>query len=87
MDDVDVAGMAATGAIFRELAPEPARGTFTIVVTTDPYFENWARAIDLNFGARKHHGAPTRARRRPCWIGWRRSQVRTQVESRPQASP
>jgi len=61
MDDVDVAGMAATGAIFRELAREPARRTFTIVVTTDPYFENWARVIDLNYGARKHHAAPTRA--------------------------
>ena len=61
MDDVDAAGMARIGQIFRQLAREPERRTWTVVVTTDRFFATWARVIDLNYGARRHHAAPTLA--------------------------
>ena len=61
MDDVDVAGMAAIGAAFRQLTADPRRPKFTITVTTDRFFANWARVIDLHYGVRRHHGAPSLA--------------------------
>jgi hypothetical protein len=61
MDDVDVAGMIRIGEAFRRLATEPLRRTHTVVVTTDRFFSAWARVIDLNYGNRKHHAAPTRS--------------------------
>lgn len=60
MDDVDVAGMIRIGEAFRRLASDPLRQTHTVVVTTDGFFPTWARVIDLNYGSRKHHSAPTR---------------------------
>ncbi|MFN3931759.1 MAG: hypothetical protein ACK4JY_08430 [Brevundimonas sp.] len=62
MDDVDVAGMSRIGDAFRRLARDPDRRTYTVVVTTDRFFATWARVIDLNYGNRKHHSAPTLAR-------------------------
>lgn len=59
IDDVDVAGMVAIGEAFRTLAVSPEQRTFTVVVTQDRFFEPWARVIDLNYGNRKHHSAPT----------------------------
>jgi hypothetical protein len=59
MDDVDVAGMVAIGAAFRRLTADPQRPKFTVTVTTDRFFANWARVIDLHYGVRRHHGAPT----------------------------
>ena len=61
IDDVGVEGMVRIGETFRRLAREPERPTWTVVVTTDRYFTNWARVIDLNYGARKHQGAPSLA--------------------------
>lgn len=61
MDDVEVAAMVRTGEAFRRLAATPERRTFTIVITTDRYFATWARVIDLNYGNREHHAAPTMA--------------------------
>ena len=59
MEDVDVEGMAASGAAFLRLSKTPDRLTFTIVVTTDRFFPEWARVIDKHYGARRHHAAPT----------------------------
>ncbi len=59
MDDVDVAGMMRIGEAFRRLTRDPQRQNHTVVVTTDRFFDSWARVIDLNFGSRKHHSAPT----------------------------
>jgi len=59
MDDVDVPRMARTGQVFQARATRV--DTHTVVVTTDRFFPNWARVIDLNYGGRKHHGAPTLA--------------------------
>lgn len=61
MDDVGVAGMVRIGEAFRRLASQPERQTYTIVVTTDRFFPSWARVIDLNYGLRKHHPAPSLA--------------------------
>ena len=61
MDDIDVAGMMRIGETFRRLAQEPLRRTHTVVVTTDRFFRTWARVVDLNYGIRKHHAAPTLA--------------------------
>lgn len=61
MDDVDAAGMSQIGAAFRRLASDPERRTFTVVVTSDPFFPTWARVIDMNYGARRHHAAPSLA--------------------------
>lgn len=59
IEDVAVDGMARIGEVFRRLAREPERQTWTIVVTTDRFFPSWARVIDLNYGARKHLSAPS----------------------------
>lgn len=59
MDDVGVEGMVRIGQAFRQLAQEPERRTWTIVVSTDRYFASWARVIDLNYGVRRHHAAPS----------------------------
>jgi hypothetical protein len=61
MDDVGVAGMMRIGEAFRRLANDPLRRSHTVVVTTDRFFDTWARVIDLNYGVRKHHAAPTKA--------------------------
>ena len=61
MDDIDVAGMMRIGETFRRLAQETLRRTHTVVVTTDRFFRTWARVVDLNYGIRKHHAAPTLA--------------------------
>jgi hypothetical protein len=53
--------MIRIGKTFRELTAEPLRQRHTVVVTTDRFFDTWARVIDLNYGKRKHHSAPTRA--------------------------
>lgn len=60
MDDVDVAGMIRIGEAFRRLASDPPGQLHTVVVTTDRFFNEWARVIDLNYGNRKHHSAPTK---------------------------
>lgn len=59
MDDVDAAGMSRIGEALVQLSQDPQRRTHTVVVTRDPFFATWARVIDLNYGARKHHPAPT----------------------------
>ena len=59
IDDVDVAGMARIGEVFRALAVGPAHATHTVVVTTDPFFGPWAQVMDHHYGGRRHHGAPT----------------------------
>jgi hypothetical protein len=61
MDDVDVAEMALTGAMFRALAPNRGGYAITIVVTRDPHFAPWARVMDMNYGNRRHYAAATRA--------------------------
>lgn len=61
MDDVDVAGMVRIGEAFRRLGNHPGEGTYTIVITTDRFFASWGRVIDLNYGGRRHHAAPTLA--------------------------
>jgi precorrin-6B methylase 1 len=53
--------MARVGEAFRRLATSPVRRTYTVVVTTDPFFASWARVIDLNHSNREHHPAPTLA--------------------------
>jgi len=82
MDDVDVAEMAATGEAFRRLAAAPERRTYTVVVTRDRHFPTWARVIDLNYGNRMHHPAPTleaasalldRLEAGPADSGWKRT--------------
>ncbi|WP_332660757.1 hypothetical protein [Brevundimonas sp.] len=59
MDDVDVPGVSRVGEAFRRLAGGSERPTFTIVVTTDRFFETWARVIDRHHGARRHLAAPS----------------------------
>lgn len=59
IDDVDVGGMVRIGEAFCRLASAAGRNTHTVVVTTDRFFDTWARVIDLNYGERRHHGAPT----------------------------
>lgn len=61
MEDVDVEGMARIGEAFRARTSQPPRPLYTVVVTTDRFFATWARVIDLNYGGRKHHSAPTKA--------------------------
>ena len=59
MDDVDVEGMTKTGDAFKKLSQAPDRATFTIVVSTDRFFHEWARVIDKHYGQRRHLAAPT----------------------------
>lgn len=59
IDDVEVAGMARIGAVFRTLATGPAHSTHTVVVTTDPFFGPWAQVMDHHYGGRRHHAAST----------------------------
>lgn len=59
IDDVDVGGMVRIGETFCRLASAAGCNTYTVVVTTDRFFDTWARVIDLNYGERRHHGAPT----------------------------
>ena len=61
MDDVDVNGMVRIGEAFRAGAAAPDRQTFTVVVSQDRFFDTWARVIDLNYGIRRHHAAPSLA--------------------------
>ena len=59
MDDVDVYAMTTTGEMFRTLSSKANRTTFTIVVSTDRFFGEWARVIDQFYGNRRHYAAPT----------------------------
>jgi hypothetical protein len=61
MDDVDVEEMAKTGALFQRLNAAPDQTTFTVVVSRDRFFHEWARVIDRHYGNRRHHAAPTLA--------------------------
>ncbi len=61
MDDVDAEGMVRIGELFRSLVRSPERRTYTVVVTQDRFFGDWARVIDLHYGNRKHYGAPSLA--------------------------
>lgn len=59
IEDIDVAGVARIGADFQRRVRDPRRRTYTVVVTTDRYFDTWLRVVDMNHGARKHLAAPT----------------------------
>ena len=59
MEDVDVPDMAATGEAFVAQCRHPLRQTYTVVVTSDRFFANWAKVIDSHYGGRKHLAAPT----------------------------
>lgn len=58
MDDVEVGEMATTGEAFRAQGSPDTR-TFTVVISTDRFFETWARVIDKHYGNRSHYAAPT----------------------------
>lgn len=59
IEDIDVAGVARIDADFQRRVRDPRRRTYTVVVTTDRYFDTWLRVVDMNHGARKHLTAPT----------------------------
>jgi hypothetical protein len=63
--DLTANGEGATNADTEELArtylgcPRDSRVKFTCVVISDPYFDLWAPAIDLQFSDRQHRAFPT----------------------------
>lgn len=57
--DVDIPGLGRIAALYRRLGSTPAPRTFTVVVTSDPFFPDWARVIDMHFDNRRHLAAPT----------------------------
>jgi hypothetical protein len=57
--DVDIPGLGRIAALYRQLGSSPAPRTFTVVVTADPFFPDWARVIDMHFENRRHLAAPT----------------------------
>lgn len=59
--DVDIPGLGRIAALYRRLGSTPAPRTFTVVVTSDPFFPDWARVIDMHFDNRRHLAAPTSA--------------------------
>ncbi|RYG94969.1 MAG: hypothetical protein EON58_15165 [Alphaproteobacteria bacterium] len=59
IEDIDVAGVARLGAEFQRRVRDPLRRTYTVVVTTDRFFDTWLTVVDMNHGARKHLTAPT----------------------------
>ena len=59
IEDIDVAGVARIGAEFQRRVRDPLRRTYTVVVTTDRFFDTWLTVVDMNHGARKHLTAPT----------------------------
>jgi len=59
--DVDIPGLGRIAALYRRLGSRPAPRTWTVVVTTDPFFPDWARVIDMHFDNRLHLAAPTAA--------------------------
>jgi enamine deaminase RidA (YjgF/YER057c/UK114 family) len=59
LDDISVAGMSHAAELYRRHST--GAPTRTVVVTTDAYFEPWARVMDHHFGHRTHHAAPTLA--------------------------
>ena len=61
IEDIDVAGVARIGAEFQRRVRDPLLRTYTVVVTTDRFFDTWLRVVDMNQGARKHLAAPTLA--------------------------
>jgi hypothetical protein len=61
IEDVDAAGMMHLAGLFRRLSRYPDRRRWTVIVTCDPHFADWARVMDLHHGARRHLSAPTAA--------------------------
>jgi hypothetical protein len=59
--DVDIPGLGRIAALYRRLGSSPAPRAFTVVVTTDPFFPDWGRVIDMHFENRRHLAAPTAA--------------------------
>lgn len=61
IEDVEADGMMRLAALFRRLSRFPERRRWTVIVTSDPHFPEWARVMDLHHGERRHLAAPTAA--------------------------
>jgi hypothetical protein len=59
--DLDIPGLGRIAGLYRRLGSRPAPRTFTVVVTSDPFFPDWGRVIDMHFDNRLHLAAPTAA--------------------------
>lgn len=59
VDDIGVEGVARIAGFYARHAPDPARDSYTVIVTSDRYFAPWGRVMDLHFRRRTHLAAPT----------------------------
>ncbi len=57
LDDLTVEGMRQAADAFA--AAGASGGAWSIVVTTDRFFDPWRRVMDLTFAGRRHCPAPT----------------------------
>ncbi len=59
VDDIGVEGVARIAGFYARHAPDPARESYTVIVTSDRYFAPWGRVMDMHFRRRTHLAAPT----------------------------
>ncbi len=59
VDDIGVEGVARIAGLYARHAPDPARDSYTVIITSDRFFAPWGRVMDLHFRKRTHLAAPT----------------------------
>ncbi|MFA4892250.1 hypothetical protein [Brevundimonas sp.] len=59
VDDIGVEGVARIAGLYARHAPDPARESYTVIITGDRYFTPWGRVMDLHFRRRTHVAALT----------------------------
>lgn len=59
VDETGVEGVERIASLYARHAPDPARRSYTVIVSSDRYFAPWGRVMDLHFRNRTHLAAPT----------------------------